>query len=877
MITLRHTLLLLLGFTLLSGHLLAQTEDRSRYNMYFESAAAEFGVPADVLRGVAFSTTRWSQLTWADGDTVSSCMGVPRIYGVMGLWDNYEFGHTLREAAALIGRDVQELKSDPFQNIRGGAALLRKLYDDTPMPSYAASGMLESWENAIARYTGIPQPELSHGHVLDLFTRIEAGYHRYGIDIDARPMNLEPIRQSVKKLQAEAAARAQVAQLKKTTGTPDYPLAKWVAGTPGIYYGENDGFGKVFVVIHDMEGYYASVVSGFQTRTDASVHYCLNSAQDNAGDGPAGEITQLVEEKYYAWHAITLNRYSLGIEHEGFANNPAWFTDAMYLSSSKLVKYMCDKYNIPKDRNHIVAHGEWQNAAWDQWLAATYPAIDPYKNTHTDPGPYWDWSFYMQMIRQDTTVPHVTSTPPTAALQVYDKIRIMFSERMDRATVEKNFSITPAVPGAFVWETDNRTMTFSPNVYMAFNTQYTVVIDTGAHNYFAKGLDQTGDGAADKYSFSFKTVATDAAAPTVTATYPRDKQTDVSPSATIRITFSEVMDASTLDNAIVLKDSTGTKLTLTKTVSTQNGATLVIATPAPALLPNAAYTLAVTQDAKDLSANALNATQSRSFTTVAYPKLNGTVLNTIDATGGWWQPSASGSTVNVISSFAIVGSPKFNGTGAGMITYAWQNSSGGMCREHYSTTPSVEGGSIVGIWVYGDNSGNGLELWFYYNNKANFIAVSAGTIDWTGWKLVTVPVSAIPGPTRMFASFVIVQKAGAAMSGMIGIDDLSLGTSVTGVKATPAAEPPSAFTLAQNFPNPFNPSTHFQFSLPTMQQARLSVYDVLGREVAVLVNEALPAGSYAIEWNAHHMTSGVYFYTLTAGNYSATKKLLLTK
>ncbi|MGE5315118.1 MAG: Ig-like domain-containing protein [Acidobacteriota bacterium] len=849
----------------------SETEDRSRYNAYFEAAAAEFNVPADMLKGVAFSTTRWSQMQWEEGDTVSSCSKMPRLYGIMGLWDNYEFGHTLREAAALIGRDVKDLKADPYQNIRGAAALLKKLYEETPKPAYAAAGSLESWENAIARYTGIPQPELSHGHALELYRRLQTGYHRYGIEIDARPsLNLAPMRKSVEALQAAA---AQASSLKKAAATPDYPLAKWVPGTPGCYY--TTGNGKVFVVIHDMEGYYAAVVSGFQTRKDASVHYCLNSAQDNGSDSPAGEVTQMVEEQYYAWHAVCLNRYSLGIEHEGFASNPAWFTDDMYLSSAKLVKYMCDKYNIPKDRNHVIGHGDWQSASWTSWMATNYPEITPSCNNHTDPGKYWDWTFFMQMIRQDTTVPTVASTVPTKLFQVYDKIQITFSERMDKASVQKNFTIAPNVPGTFTWETDNRSMTFTPNSYLAFDASYTVAIDTGAHNFFGKGLDLNGDGRSDRYEFTLKTVKSDAAAPTVLAAYPQDKQEAISPSASMRLTFSEVMDAASLENAITLKDSTGTSLPFSKTVTSQNNTTLVVVTPNAELKPGGIYTLTVSQDAKDLSGNALNAVQTYTFAVGSYPKLVGTVLDEIDAAGKWWQPSASGSTVNVIATFATVASPKLSGSGSGRITYQWQNNAGGVCREHNAGNYSVEGGSVIGIWVYGDASGNAIELWFY--NSGGFTTVAAATIDWTGWKLVTIPLSAVSGSTRRFASFVLVQKAGAAMSGTIYIDALSSGSAVTSVDREKTSAMPGAFVLEQNYPNPFNPSTHIRFSIPSAQPVRLAVYDVLGREVARLADEPMQPGTYTMEWNAAGLPSGVYFYTLKAGSYSATKKLLLNK
>jgi hypothetical protein len=98
---------------------------------------------------------------------------------------------------------------------------------------------------------------------------------------------------------------------------------------------------------------------------------------------------------------------------------------------------------------------------------------------------------------------------------------------------------------------------------------------------------------------------------------------------------------------------------------------------------------------------------------------------------------------------------------------------------------------------------------------------------------------------------------------------------------------PLSFRLEQNFPNPFNPSTHFRFTVPEAHQpsaeigklqfVSLKVYDVLGREVATLVNENRSAGNYAVEWNASAFASGVYFYRLTARGLSSTKKMILMK
>jgi predicted alpha/beta superfamily hydrolase len=87
----------------------------------------------------------------------------------------------------------------------------------------------------------------------------------------------------------------------------------------------------------------------------------------------------------------------------------------------------------------------------------------------------------------------------------------------------------------------------------------------------------------------------------------------------------------------------------------------------------------------------------------------------------------------------------------------------------------------------------------------------------------------------------------------------------------------NGYILFQNYPNPFNPSTTLSFVIGQWSFVSLKVYDVLGIEVATIVNEEKPAGTYEITWNASNLPSGVYFYQLKAGSYAATKKLLLLK
>jgi N-acetyl-anhydromuramyl-L-alanine amidase AmpD len=179
--------------------------------------------------------------------------------------------------------------------------------------------------------------------------------------------------------------------------TSDYgPAVDHIITACAKYY--TSGYGHQFCVVHDMEGYYQTGIS-YISRCDISVscHYLANGLTDYAGDAPAGELSQLVSEDNYAWHAGCWNRHSLATEHEGFASNPAWFTEDMYQASAGLYRHWCDKFGIPKDRNHIVGHYQWQDSAWVTWVINNL-GFDPRCNTHTDPGPYWDWSHYMDLI-----------------------------------------------------------------------------------------------------------------------------------------------------------------------------------------------------------------------------------------------------------------------------------------------------------------------------------------------------------------------------------------------------------------------------------------------------------------------------------------------
>jgi len=111
----------------------------------------------------------------------------------------------------------------------------------------------------------------------------------------------------------------------------------------------------------------------------------------------------------------------------------------------------------------------------------------------------------------------------------------------------------------------------------------------------------------------------------------------------------------------------------------------------------------------------------------------------------------------------------------------------------------------------------------------------------------------------------------------VGMNGTILFTSNGGISPVEETELPFRFQLFQNYPNPFNPSTNIKFSIAKQDIVSLKVYDVLGREIATLVNEEKPAGEYIVKFNTNEITGGVYFYRLKIKEFINTKKMLLIK
>jgi N-acetylmuramoyl-L-alanine amidase-like protein len=151
-----------------------------------------------------------------------------------------------------------------------------------------------------------------------------------------------------------------------------------------------DGVRIRYIVIHDTEETYDKTIALFGTPgTGAAAHYLVRSAD--------GQVTQFVPTRDIAYHAgnFWFNAHSIGIEHEGFlAQGGTWYTEAMYQSSARLVRWLAHRFDVPLDRAHILGHEE---------VPGQTPAAVP--GMHFDPGPYWDWAHYFDLLRAPLTGP----------------------------------------------------------------------------------------------------------------------------------------------------------------------------------------------------------------------------------------------------------------------------------------------------------------------------------------------------------------------------------------------------------------------------------------------------------------------------------------
>ncbi len=224
--------------------------------------------------------------------------------------------------------------------------------------------------------------------------------------------------------------------------------------------------------------------------------------------------------------------------------------------------------------------------------------------------------------------------------------------------------------------------------------------------------------------------------------------------------------------------------------------------------------------------------------------------------GSSWTSVNTGLSNKYVSSLAVEGTNIFAGTANDV--FLSTNNGASWNDVDTSLSTSVSSLAVSGANIFA-GTGYGSLVSVSTNNGASWTTVDAG---------LTLPNTAV------FALFISGTNLFAGTT--FGVWRRPLSEMITSVKGRDT-EKPTRFSLSQNYPNPFNPTTTISFTLPSRSIVSLKVFDMLGREVSMIVSGELQAGNYNRQWNAANMASGVYFYSLQAGTNTETKNLLLLK
>ena len=365
-------------------------------------------IPQGLLEAVSFTNTHFSHLTDADYGVCGEEHSMPRSYGLMGLVADGKgvFRENLHLVSQLSGYPESAILADPAVNVMAYALAYRKM---------AASMRLDCTSLVDSKAVITALSELPIQREIDEFAMdvmLYSVYYFMGNESLCAQFGIEKTDIDMRAMFGDKLEYLQTGALVSLRET-DYPGAVWNPAAECNYGTRTEPV--TAVVLHDTEGSFAGAVSWFHNcQAGVSSHYVVRSVD--------GYVVQMVREADKAWHARDANRYAIGIEHEGYANNPAYYTDTMYRSSAALVKNICDRYDA------IGSHYMFYRDTLDNGTALDYGLHELggdnpetgrvyctricghqhlYNQTHTDPGPYWSWDYYYKLINRGVTEPEV--------------------------------------------------------------------------------------------------------------------------------------------------------------------------------------------------------------------------------------------------------------------------------------------------------------------------------------------------------------------------------------------------------------------------------------------------------------------------------------
>lgn len=399
--------LLFISFSGLFGQSQPAYQVNHEYDEYFKQAYEHYpSIPNGVLEAVAWSKTRIQNI---NADVYNSCIGLPKAHGVMGLTADGK-GYLVNNVEIINHwYDHDELLTSPEHNIMGYASA----YSNILNGGRHAIGWLDVGTEIMTMHyalSELPHETTSQQFAIDteLFQIISLlidsgfmstwGYETMDIDlVDVFGKENYEVLSAQKVLINGTYITNEDGVEYKGGGCLDYPTALWVPADPSNY-SSRAGTPISAVTVHDVEGTYAGCISWFQNPSaNVSAHYVIRSFD--------GQITQMVCEADKGWHVGSENPYTIGLEHEGYASTPSWYTLAMYQSSADLVRDICTDNSINPLRTYSGPACLGSSTDCELGGCIKVKGHQHYPGqSHTDPGIYWDWPFYYELINNNPTI-----------------------------------------------------------------------------------------------------------------------------------------------------------------------------------------------------------------------------------------------------------------------------------------------------------------------------------------------------------------------------------------------------------------------------------------------------------------------------------------
>ncbi len=217
----------------------------------------------------------------------------------------------------------------------------------------------------------------------------------------------------------------------------------------------------------------------------------------------------------------------------------------------------------------------------------------------------------------------------------------------------------------------------------------------------------------------------------------------------------------------------------------------------------------------------------------------------------------------------------------GVSYYLPTTNGGGLWNLDYTLGGTANGNNKAFTWCNTSSRGLNSIIATWVSNDGDSINVRRGVINFLGttlYKRNSNTASTSVSPTCMIYSPNTTTNLSAIAYAGFGPTNIYANQEglLTGINNN-GGEVPETYSLSQNYPNPFNPVTNIKFTIPTSGLVNITLFDIMGREIATIVNQNLTLGSYTADFDASKLSSGVYFYKLTSGSFTDTKKMMLVK